>query len=324
MNARRLKGFLVAASALLVFAACGTKETKDTSASKPATEDKKETMSLSFGAMPAVDSLPLYIAEKEGFFTEEGLDLDLQAFKSPKDRDAALTSGHLNGANSDLIAVSTYYQGELPFKVTSQSTGTFSILTNNSDINTLADLKDKTAGYAKNQAPYYFLDKALQTEGLNVSDVGFQEVPQIPVRLELVSNEKIDATVLPEPFRTIGLAHGLKELGNSNDLDIQSTVFGFTQDTIDTNRDAIDAFYRAYNKGVDYLNSHEIDDYYDVLVEKIGFPEEMKEQVTLPEYKHAEQVASKQLTDAFEWSSSEGILSKEWKESDILSDVLNK
>lgn len=320
MKKRTLALSAIAVFSLGLLASCGTEKTEKTTKKT----ETKEQLSLSFGAMPAVDSLPVYIAEKEGFFKEEGLDLDLQSFKSPKDRDAALTSGHLDGANSDLIALSTYRQGGLDVKVVSQSTGTFSISTSNDEIKTIADLKGKKVGIAKNQAPYYFLDEALKKENLSVSDVVYEEVPQIPVRVELTKNKKVDATVVPEPFRTIGLANGLKELGNSNDLDINATVFGFTADSLSKNKKAVEAFYRGYNKGVDFINEKSMDAYYDVMKEKIGFTDEIKDNVSLPKYTHAEQVKKEQVVNAFEWSKEQGIMTKEWKESDVLSPLLSK
>ncbi len=311
---------LMAILSMGLLVGCGTEKTEK----KESKETSKKELSLSFGTMPAVDSLPVYIAEKEGFFKEEGLNLDLQSFKSPKDRDAALTSGNLDGANTDLIALSTYQQGGLDVQVVSQSIGTFSVLTNNDEVKTLADLKDKKVGIAKNQAPYYFLDEALKTEKLTVSDIVYEEVPQIPVRIELTKNQKIDATVVPEPFRTIGLSNGLRELDNSNELKIDATVFGFTGETLKENQEAVKAFYRGYNKGVDYINDNPMDDYYDVMKAKIGFTDEIKDSVKLPKYTHAEQVKSEQLTNAFEWSKEQGILKKEWKEQDILNPLLSE
>lgn len=312
---------IVAIFSLLLLTSCGTEEAKKNNATK---NKESEKLTLSFGAMPAVDSLPVYIAEKEGFFESEGLDLDLQSFKSPKDRDAALSSGNLDGANTDLIAVSTYLQGDLDFQIVSQSIGTFSVLTNNDEVSSLADLKGKKVGYAKNQAPYYFLDAALKEEGISIADVGYEEVPQIPVRIELVKNQKIDATVVPEPFRTIGLANGLTELGNSNELGIDATVFGFTSESLNQNKEAIEAFYRGYNKGVDYINDNDLDDYYDVMKEKIGYTDEIKGRVSLPSFTHAEQIKSEQLTNALDWSTEQGIYTKELKEADILNSLLTK
>ncbi|MGY3704936.1 hypothetical protein BW731_07440 [Vagococcus martis] len=320
---KKLRWFgLVSVVTLGLLTSCGTKE--GTQEKKTIDTSQKDTLSLSFGAMPAVDSLPVYIAEKEGYFKEEGLNLKLNSFKSPKDRDAALTSGNLDGANTNLIALSAYRQGDMDVKIVSQSIGTFSILTGNDKVTSLTDLKGKKAGYAKNQAPYYFLDEALKSKELDVREVDFEEVPQIPIRVELTLNHKIDATVVPEPFRTIGISQGLRELTNSQDLNIQSTVFGFTNDSLTNNKEAIEAFYRAYNKAVDYVNEHDIDTYYDVLKEKIGFTDEIKKDVTLPKYVHAEQIDGKQVDNAFNWSKEEGIFTKEYNQKDVMSDLLVK
>ncbi|NKC67948.1 ABC transporter substrate-binding protein [Vagococcus fluvialis] len=321
MKKRTLILGLAAVATLGLITGCGTKEK---AAKTDAKETAKNELTLSFGAMPAVDSLPVYIAEKEGFFEEEGLKVDLQSFKSPKDRDAALSSGNLDGANTDLVAVSAYLQGDMKFQVVSQSIGTFSILTSNKEVKTLADLKDKKVGIAKNQAPYYFLDEALKTADLSVADIAYEEVPQIPVRVELTANQKIDATVVPEPFRTIGLANGLTELGNSNELGIDATVFGFTTESLTDNKEAVEAFYRGYNKGVDYINDHKLDDYYDVMKEKIGFTDEIKGRVSLTKYTHAEQIKSEQLSSVLTWSKEQGIYSKELKQEDILNPLLSK
>lgn len=320
MKKRTLILGLAAVATLGLISGCGTKE----KTAKTDKETAKNELTLSFGAMPAVDSLPVYIAEKEGFFEEEGLNLDLQSFKSPKDRDAALSSGNLDGANTDLVAVSAYLQGDMKFQVVSQSIGTFSILTSNEDVKTLADLKDKKVGIAKNQAPYYFLDEALKKSDLSVADIAYEEVPQIPVRVELTANQKIDGTVVPEPFRTIGLANGLTELGNSNELGIDATVFGFTTESLTDNKEAVEAFYRGYNKGVDYINEHKLDDYYDVMKEKIGFTDEIKGRVSLPKYTHAEQIKAEQLSSVLTWSKEQGIYSKDLKQEDILNPLLNK
>ncbi|MGY3765482.1 ABC transporter substrate-binding protein [Vagococcus vulneris] len=321
MKKRLLALILLSVVIVGVLGACATKEP---SSKKNMQGENKKEMSLSFGAMPAVDSLPVYIADKEGFFKDEGLNLDLQSFKSPKDRDAALSSGHLDGANTDLIALSAYRQGDLDVKIVSQSVGAFSVLTGNDSVKTLSNLKGKKIGYIQKQAPEYFLAKAIAKDNMTLDDVEFEAVPQIPVRIELTKNQKIDATVVPEPFTTIGKTAGLKELANSSELNIQTTVFGFKGNVLEENQAAVKAFYRAYDKAVDFINEKSLDDYYDVLIEKVGFTEEIKGEVKLPKYTHAKQIDSKQVKEAFEWSKGQGIYTKKWTDKDVMSSLLTK
>lgn len=54
--------------------------------------------------MPDIDSIPFIIAQEKGYFKEEGVDVELQYFKSAMDRDSALQSGNLDGGVSDMLA----------------------------------------------------------------------------------------------------------------------------------------------------------------------------------------------------------------------------
>ena len=66
--------------------------------------------------MPAPDSLPLYVAQKEGYFKDQGLDVKLTNFKSPKERDAAISGDNWIFAVTDVVALASYVNGDLGWK----------------------------------------------------------------------------------------------------------------------------------------------------------------------------------------------------------------
>lgn len=74
---------------VLTLSACAPSEDAVKNSSSSAKSDKKVTLNI--GTMPAPDSLPLYVAQKEGYFKDQGLDVKLTNFKSPKERDAAIS-----------------------------------------------------------------------------------------------------------------------------------------------------------------------------------------------------------------------------------------
>ena len=48
-------------------------------------EIQSEKTTLRVGVMGSIDAVPLVIAQQNGYFEEEGIDLDLQIFKAAKD-----------------------------------------------------------------------------------------------------------------------------------------------------------------------------------------------------------------------------------------------
>lgn len=312
-------GSLVAVALILV--SCGTKEKKATTSEPSMSHPQEPKLNLSFGTMPATDALPIYIADHEGYFEEEDVTVDIQNFKSPKDRDAALSSGHLDGVSTDMIAFSTYLEGGLNIRLTSEANGYFSLLSGDDSVTTLAQLKGHSVSYFKNQAPHYFLDEAMKTVDLTADDLDLQEVPQVPVRVELVKNKQTTAAIVPDPFRTIGMKDGLTELAKSDSLNIKPNAFAFTEKTIQTNSEGIKAFYRAYNKGVDYIQQHKVSEYYPILEKQIGYSKEIESSVKIPTYVHAAPINEKQLDNALAWSKAKGIYTKEWTFSDLTSSV---
>ena len=53
---------------------------------------------LKIGTLHIEDAVPLFLAEREGFFREAGVPVELIPFQSALERDSALTAGAIDGA----------------------------------------------------------------------------------------------------------------------------------------------------------------------------------------------------------------------------------
>ena len=84
--------------------------------------------------MPAPDSLPLYVAQKEGYFKDQGLDVKLTNFKSPKERDATISGDNWIFAVTDVVALASYVNGDLGWKSATGLTGYFGIVTSDDSV----------------------------------------------------------------------------------------------------------------------------------------------------------------------------------------------
>ena len=63
----------------LTLTACGSENKQE-----PSTTQTDETITLNFGAMGSIDAVPLVIAQENGYFKEEGLNVNLEMFTAAK------------------------------------------------------------------------------------------------------------------------------------------------------------------------------------------------------------------------------------------------
>lgn len=311
----------ILALAAMILGACGTtaKETKESTATK----DEKVT-TLTLGVMPSTDNIPLVLAHEKGFDKDHGVDIQLENFKAAKDRDAAFQAGKVDGVSTDLVAIAIYQEAGMDVKITGNTYGEFDLVTGDDSIQSAADLKGKDVILSKKTGTEYAVTQILAKAGLQDSDINVSEVPQVPTRLELLKNKKAQAAILPEPFVTMAVADGLRVLDSTREIGINPFVMGMPADVIDKKADAIKGMYEAYNEAVDYIKEHDKSDYIQLFIDEVGFPETLKEQITVPDYTHAEQATDEDITAAFSWAKEHDLLTKDLKPADVLSDVYFK
>jgi len=280
-----------------------------------------EVVSLSLGLLPSIDAIPFVIAHNQGFDKEHGVNLDIQTFKSAKDRDVAFQAGKVDGLSADLVAMAIYNEAGLDVKITSTTFGEFDLLTGNDAVQEVKDLKGKSVILSKNTSTQYTVAMILKQAGLTEEDIKVTEVPQIPTRLELLKNGKADAAVLPEPFVTMGKAAGLRVLSSTVAAGVNPFVLAFPQSAIDAKGEAIQAMYAAYDDAVAYMKSHDQSEYVDLIIKEVGYPDTLKDEIQVPEYLPANQVDVKEVEAAFAWAREKGLLTKNISAEDVISDV---
>lgn len=296
---------------------CSTSKNKDT-------DGTEAISSLTLGLLPSIDAIPFIVAHEQGFDKEHSVNLDIQTFKSAKDRDVAFQAGKLDGISADLVAIAIYNEAGLDVKVTSTTFGEFDLLTGNNDIREVKDLKGKTVILSKNTSTEYTVATMLKKAGLTEKDITVTEVPQIPTRLELLKNNKADAAVLPEPYVTMGKSAGLRVLSSTLDAGVNPFVLAFQQKTISDKEQEILAMYAAYDDAVNYMQTHEQSEYMDLIIKEVGYPESLKNDIIVPKYLPSNQVNVQEVEAAFTWAREKGLLSKNILPEEVISDVAFK
>lgn len=317
---KKLTAVLCAATLTLSLAGCASKTDNKV---VPAKAEIKN--SLTVGLTPGTDAIPFIIAKEKGYFEKQGLDVKLEVFKSAKDRDAAFQSGALDGACADEVAVTLYQNGGFDVKITGITDGDFMLVAGkNSGIKSVNDLKGKKIAISEKTVIEYTLDKLLEKNGITSDEVEKVAIPAIPTRLEMLKNNKVDVALLPEPFSTFAINDGAVLLNSAYREGMYPNVSVFTQKSIDTKSNEINALYKAYAEAVEYINSTPIAEYEDIVIKTIGYPEEMRGKIKLPKYRESVIPSDSDLQAAIDWSVKKGFIKEGLKPSDMVSIVESK
>lgn len=304
-------------SAIILLGACSSNKK----------QESKEIPSITIGVMPSMDYLPLAIAQREGYFEKHEVKVSIEKFLSANQRDIAFQSGTVDGGVTDYTSAALLKAGGFDMKLTSKCQAPFYIVASaQSGINNLSELKGKKVAVSQNTVIDFCVDMALASVGLTPSDVEKIEINKIPDRFEMLRNNKIDATGLPNPFALIAASENGKLLVSMDSLKYTVTGIVFSQSAIDTKSDAIKRMYAAYNDGVAYLNSHTVADIKDILVKDLKFPEPVAEKVVLPKYINAQPVLinDKDIQAVITWLSDKKLLNESFKVEDLINNQLTQ
>jgi NitT/TauT family transport system substrate-binding protein len=307
---------LLTVTSIFTFAACGKKSTVSTGKT-PSPSNKIITI----GVLPDTDSVPFVIADKNGYFKEAGVQVKLEHFSSAKDRDSAFQGGKLDGVITDVLAVAFAVEGGFDVKITSKTDGNYKLLAaKSSGVSSLKDIKGKSIAISKNTLIEYATDRLIQSGNYKESDIRKEIVPQIPLRLEMLQNGKVDTATLPEPMATLAVKNGAIIIDSTDKHGINPGVLAFTSKAIKESNNEIKAVYKAYNKAVEYINKEPVSSYIDTLIKEVGFPEDMKNSIQLPKYTKAAMSKEKDVTEVIQWLKSKELIKKNYEFKDLIND----
>jgi NitT/TauT family transport system substrate-binding protein len=162
-------------------------------------------VTLGYGPFPGW--LPWKVAEEQGIFEDNGLDVELKYFESITDGNNAMASGALDANNQTLNdTLSMLSGGAKPQKIVTisdTSTGADQIIAR-PGISSLNDLKGKKIAVEEGIVDHYWLRLALEEVDLTVDDVDL-ELMTTDAAADAFVNGQVDATVVHPPFTTTAM-----------------------------------------------------------------------------------------------------------------------
>jgi len=295
--------------AAVVLAACSidTKTVQNNESSSSDTVNEP----LRFGTLPAESAIPIILAEENGYFEDENVAVDITPFTSPNDRNAAAQSGELDGMIADVMTALSFREGGIDLTITSDINEEFKLLSSpDSGIIDIKQLDGKNVSLIPKLLLEYIMDEiAVKNE------IGYEvvSIPSIPARYEALLENQIDSVIFTEPQATALKVNGAHVLASSSEYGIKGGTILFSDESVAERSADIAAFYRAYDKAVDYINTTDPVEYSTSLNE-YNFPKEMGDYLSNKEegYTKAKAVTEEQYASIKEWTKEKEMISKDY------------
>jgi NitT/TauT family transport system substrate-binding protein len=250
---RSLHRLAVFFSVIVLLAACGSTSTQAPATTGPAASG---TTTIRLGYVPVMIYAPLFVAAERGYFTDEGLKVELTPLQGGSDSVVQLAAGNFDaavgGAGAGLFnaaargvkfaIVAPMHQERPPLTsplvISAKRKG---------EITSVADLKGKRVAInATGAATEYWLAQALAKAGLTFNDVKLTAVAfrDVPAALD---NGSLDAAILGEPLVTINEDKGVVAVLSEDFINgFSSTFLYMGEPLLQQHPDAARGFMRAY------------------------------------------------------------------------------
>ncbi|SDG95183.1 ABC transporter substrate-binding protein [Desulfosporosinus hippei] len=283
-----------------------------------------EAKVVKIGVLPIEDNLPFYVAEKDKLYTKEGVQVELVSFASAMERDAALQAGQIDGQVADLLAVALLKKIGADVKIASiglgatPKEGRFAILSSpKSGIQDLAGLKGGTLGISQNSIIDYVSDQMLLDKGVQLDSVKKVSIPKMPVRLDMLLSDQINAACLPDPLASLAQAKGAHLLIDDTYKNISQTVFLFRTDSINDNSEGIKAVLRAYGTAGQALTNSP-DQYRDLFLEKAQIPQELKDSYQTPTFSKLQLPTEEEVQSVMKWMVEKNLIPQAYNYQELV------
>ncbi len=208
---------------------------------------------------------PMYVAIEEGYFEEEGIELDLQTgFGADKTMTAVLTGEADIGFMGSESSLYTYVQGiddqVVNFAQLTQRAGNFVVAREPiEDFDWSMLVGAEVLGGRAGGMPEMVFEYVLKKNGIDPEEVNIDKSIDFGSTAAAFSGGKGEYSIEFEPYVTSlevkGDGYIVASLGEASGY-VPYTAFSATASYLEEHADTVQGFVNALQKGLDYVNSH--------------------------------------------------------------------
>jgi NitT/TauT family transport system substrate-binding protein len=270
---------------------------------------------LRFAALRILDSLPLYVAESQGYFQEAGLAVEIIPVGSAPERDQLIAAGQADGMINELMSTLFANRDTISTQIVriaraaNSQNPVFRILASQkSGINDLTGLQEVEIGISEGTIIEYVTDRLLEAEGYATADFPKVNIPAIPDRLALINSGELSAAVLPDPAASLAMQGGaIVVIDDASHPEYGYSTIAFRKDYLDSQSQAVKSFLVALEKAVKDINQ-DPQKWSSILVDQQIVPAPLAGTYSISSFPTASIPSEAQFNDAVEWAKSKGLL----------------
>jgi ABC-type nitrate/sulfonate/bicarbonate transport system substrate-binding protein len=222
-----------------------------------------QTLSLRYGqaysAARSIFSLPVAVAEREGLFAREGLDLKV-LLPIPGGADNMIAALHNDGVDVTHVAtpflIRAALAGSDAVAIAAEFNNPIYSLIAKPEIASFADLKGKLIGLADEYGTITLSTrKLLAKHGLQRGDFGVRVIEGTSGRWACLRRGDCDAVVLGQPQDLVAIEQGYRRLGDSSEVvpELLYTVTAVRRSYAEANKEAMVRYVRALSAALRFI-----------------------------------------------------------------------
>lgn len=278
---------------------------------------RPEQNSVRVAVLPVLDALPIHVAQAQGYFEEQGLEVEIIPVSSAPERDSLMQSGQVEAILNEIVSTIFYNQNETRvvsvrfLRTATPEYPLFRILVaSDSGITSVEDLKGVEIGISEGTVIQYTTERMLQNAGLADEEILEIAIPKIPDRIALLASGELTAANLPDPAASAAILQGaLPIIDDTTIPTISHSVLTFDAGVAAEYPQTIQRFLVAIEQAVEDINSDK-DSWTDLMVELSLLPPPLVGKYSIPDFPSAGVPSEAQFTDAVNWALEQDLISE--------------
>lgn len=273
---------------------------------------------------PYLGFAPFFIAQDEGYFAEQGLQIEFVHMDAPEDAVPMLATGQMDiaasfvsinalnaiarGSTLKYVADKGYIDAE---GCTYWTMMVSPALAEDGETVSPAQLQGQPVDVSVPSCESYYLEQVLKPAGLTLDDIEIMDIPGPPVEAEALAEGSLALGFFAEPWvsRVLLAGQGVVWMPSEQvipDFQLATIIYGPT--LLEENPDVGKRFMVAYLKAVRQYNEGKTERNLEIMAENTGLERELLLEACWPPLRSDGQLNAQSVLDFEVWALEKGLL----------------